>query len=126
MNAALQVPPLIVLGAVRRSPRSRTLAVLPGEPRPIKVRLLLGGGGGQPGTDRSPVLEFRPRGSRHPFCVSLERLWQAHLEGGEVRQALQLVQKAARQAEDAGQLWFGHGWQPEDGQGTPPPAGGSR
>lgn len=116
MSAALQLPPLCVLGPVRRSPQSKALAVLPGEPRPVKVRLRAQ----RPGEiadpdDRSPILEFRPRGSRHPFCVTLQRLYRAHLESGEVRQALLLVTKAARHAEDAGQLWFGHDWQPEPG-----------
>lgn len=129
MNTVLQTPPLRVLGAMRRPVQSRTLAVLPGDHRPIRVRLLLSGGG--PGgsgdeADRSPVLEFRPRGSRHPFCVSLQRLWRAHLESGEVRQALQLVHQAARQAEDAGQLWFGGDWQPALPAPATSPEGGPR
>ncbi len=114
MSAALQLPALSVVTAGRRSPHSKTLAVLKGETRPVKVRLRPQ----RPGEigdrdDQSPILEFRPRGSRHPFCVTLQRLWRAHQESGEVRQALHLVSQAAKNAEDAGQLWFGHEWTPE-------------
>lgn len=112
MTAALQMVPLRMLNSVRRPTQTKSLAVLQGEARPIKVRLRLQRQGEISDTgDRSPVLEFRPRGSRHPFCVTLQRLWRAHLESGEVRQALLLVTKVAQQAEDAGQLWFGHDWQ---------------